>query len=44
VTGQDPHKATASEHDPETSGVDDMVEEGAPLAPQDIDEVEDDSK
>ncbi len=31
---------TASDHDPETSGVDDMVEEGAPLEPQDVDEVE----
>lgn len=42
MTGTDSHahRATASEHDPETSGVDDMVEEGAPLEPQDLTEVE----
>ncbi|TIC83633.1 nucleotide exchange factor GrpE [Nocardioides sp. GY 10113] len=31
---------TASEHDPETSGVDNWVEEGGPLEPQDVAEVE----
>lgn len=31
---------TASDHDPETSGVDEFVEEGAPLEPQDVAEVE----
>ncbi|TYL49777.1 nucleotide exchange factor GrpE [Nocardioides sp. BGMRC 2183] len=36
----DPHKATASQHDPETSGVDDWVEEGGPLEPQDVAEAE----
>ena len=32
--------ATASDHDPETSGVDNWVEEGGPLEPQDLAEVE----
>jgi molecular chaperone GrpE len=31
---------TASDRDPDTSGVDDMVEEGAPLEPQDVDGVD----
>ncbi|MEQ6902771.1 nucleotide exchange factor GrpE [Nocardioides sp. YIM 152588] len=34
------HPPTASEHDPETSGVDNWVEEGGPLEPQDVAEVE----
>ncbi len=39
-TGPGGHRATASEHDPETSGVDNFVEEGGPLEPQDVEEVE----
>ncbi|WP_141014554.1 nucleotide exchange factor GrpE [Nocardioides sambongensis] len=35
-----PHGATAGEHDPETSGVDNWVEEGGPLEPQDVVEAE----
>ncbi len=35
-----PHRATAGDHDPETSGIDNFVEEGGPLEPQDLVEIE----